>query len=121
MCRNIYLPDEEEDEDDAEDAGDEDDDALAYEAARRRALTTGGVRPPPAPTQSRNGSSRRRTIEAMPSPSPSFVSSTSAQRPTRSERSVGVATVTTAPTSGRVLKLYASTTKRASMPEDLAY
>ncbi|KAE8913115.1 hypothetical protein PF005_g19662 [Phytophthora fragariae] len=99
MCRNIYLPDDDEDEDDAEDAGDEEDDALASEAARRRALTTGGVRPPPAPTQSRSGASRRRTMEGVPSPSPSFVSSTSAQRPARSERSVGVVTVTTAPTS----------------------
>ncbi|ETI32165.1 hypothetical protein F443_20953 [Phytophthora nicotianae P1569] len=89
MCRNIYFPD---DNDDIEDAGDEEDDALSS-GARRRALTT-GVRPPPAPQ-----GSRRRTLEALPSPSPSFVSSTSAQRPVHSERSVGVATVTTAATS----------------------
>ncbi|KAL4093130.1 hypothetical protein PRIC1_012117 [Phytophthora ramorum] len=95
MCRNIYLPD---DDDEAEDAGEGDDEALANEAARRRAMTTGGVRPPPAPAQSR-GAPRRRTIEAVPSPSTSFVSSTSAQRPAQSERSVGMATVTTAPTS----------------------
>ncbi|KAF1791919.1 Zinc finger, RanBP2-type [Phytophthora cactorum] len=94
MCRNIYFPD---DNDDIEDAGDEEDDALSSEAARRRALTTVVVRPPPAPTQSRG--SRRRTLEAVPSPSPSFVSSTSAQRPAHSVRSVGVATVTTAATS----------------------
>lgn len=92
MCRNIYLADD----DDDEDAGDEEDDALG-DAARRRALTTGGVRPPPAPAG--RGASRRRTLGAAPSPSPSFVSSTSAQHPAHSERSVGVVTVTTAATS----------------------
>ncbi|KAG7383444.1 hypothetical protein PHYPSEUDO_003684 [Phytophthora pseudosyringae] len=95
MCRNIYFPD---DDDENEDAGDEEDDALPSGAARSRALTTGGVRPPPAPAQSR-AASRRRSLEAVASPCPSFVSSTSAQRPAHSERSVGVGTVTTATTS----------------------
>ncbi|KAF4036920.1 Serine aminopeptidase [Phytophthora infestans] len=92
MCRNIYFPDDNEDMDDA---GDEEDDALSSNVARSRALTTGGVRLPSAHTQ------RRQTlpVDAVPPPSTSLISSTSAQRPTHSERSVAVAMVTTAATS----------------------